>query len=236
MNADRTDQKGYAKRLRVLVIAPSLDILGGQAVQAARLVTRLRELPLFEIGFLPINPRLPGPFRSLQAIKYLRTVVTSLRYLATLIARVPSYDVIHIFSASYFSFVLAQTPAILLAKLFGRKVLLNYHSGEAEDHLTRWRTAAPLIRMADAVAVPSEYLARVFAKFGIQARAINNLIELERFTFRERRPLRPMFLANRNLEKHYGVDHVLRAFALIQKHVPDAELILAGDGDRKSVV
>ena len=233
MNTDNTNQRVNAKRLCVLVVAPSLDILGGQAVQATRLVTRLRELPSFEIGFLPINPRLPGLLRSLQAIKYLRTVVTSLLYIATLFARVPRYDVIHIFSASYFSFVLAQTPAILVAKLFGKKILLNYHSGEAEDHLMRWRTALPTIRLADEVVVPSEYLVGIFAKFGVQARPINNLIELDKFTFRERRPLRPVFLANRNLEKHYGVDHVLRAFALIQKQVPDAELIVAGDGSQR---
>lgn len=224
------------RRLRVLVVAPSLDILGGQAVQAARLVTRLRELPFFEVGFLPINPRLPGPFRSLQRIRYLRTVVTSLLYFATLLVRVPRYDVIHIFSASYFSFVLAQTPAIVIAKLFRKRVLLNYHSGEAEDHLTRWRTAVTTIRLVDEVAVPSEYLVSVFAKFGIQARAISNLIELDSFTFRERRPLRPVFLSNRNLETHYGVDQVLRAFALIQKNIPDAELLVAGDGSQRAAL
>ena len=204
-------------------------------MQAARLVSRLRDLPSFEVGVLPINPRLPGVFRKLQSIKYLRTVVTSLLYVATLLTRVPKFDVIHVFSASYFSFVLAPTPAILIAKLFGKKVVLNYHSGEAEDHLTRWRRSALwTIRLADEVAVPSAYLARVFAQFGIQTRAINNLIELDKFNFRERRPLRPVFLSNRNLETHYGVDHVLRAFALIQKQLPDAELTVAGDGSQRA--
>src|SRR6185436_12273099 len=108
MNTVSTNQGFEARRLRVLVIAPSLDILGGQAVQAARLVSRLRELSSFEIGFLPINPRPPGAVRVLQSVRYLRTVVTSLLYFATLFASIPSYDVIHIFSASYFSFVLAQ--------------------------------------------------------------------------------------------------------------------------------
>jgi glycosyltransferase involved in cell wall biosynthesis len=232
---DGPNQKVNAKRLRILVVAPSFDILGGQAVQAARLVTRLRELSSFDVGFLPINPRLPGPFKTLQAIKYVRTVVTSLLYIVTLLARVPRYDVIHVFSASYLSFVLAPTPAILIAKLFGKKILLNYHSGEADDHLARWRrTAVPTIRLADEVVVPSEYLVKVFAKFGIEARAINNLIELGTFAFRERHPLRPVFLSNRNLESHYGVDHVLRAFALIQKNIPTAELIVAGDGSERN--
>lgn len=219
---------------RILIVAPSFDILGGQAVQAARLLKGLREEPSLEVDFLPINPRLPGVLRKLQAIKYVRTVVTSLLYCATLLARVRKYDVIHIFSASYFSFVLAPTPAMLIAKLYGKRVVLNYHSGEAEDHLTRWRrTAIPTIRLADEIAVPSEYLVRVFARFELQARAIFNTIETEAFRFRERQPLRPLFLSNRNLEAHYGVDRVLRAFAIIQQHLPDARLTVAGDGSQR---
>jgi glycosyltransferase involved in cell wall biosynthesis len=221
-------------RLRILIVAPSFDILGGQAVQAARLLKALRAEQSLEVDFLPINPRLPGLLRKLQAIKYVRTVVTSLLYCATLLARVRKYDVIHIFSASYFSFVLAPTPAMLVAKLYGKRIVLNYHSGEAEDHLTRWRrTAIPTIRLADEIAVPSEYLVRVFARFGLQARAIFNTIETDVFRFRQRQPLRPLFLSNRNLEAHYGVDRVLRAFAIIQRHLPDARLTVAGDGSQR---
>jgi glycosyltransferase involved in cell wall biosynthesis len=227
----KVDAKG--KPLRILVVGPSLDILGGQAVQAARLIARLREVQSLEVDFLPINPRCTGILRKLQAIKYVRTVITSAFYVFSLLARVPKYDVLHIFSASYFSFVLAPTPAILIAKLFGKKALLNYHSGEAEDHLRRWPSAVATLRMVNEIVVPSEYLVRVFDRFGLSASAINNLVELDNFTFRERNPLKPVFLSNRNLEKHYGVNHVLEAFALIQKQLPDARLTVAGDGSQR---
>jgi glycosyltransferase involved in cell wall biosynthesis len=221
-------------RLRILIVAPSFDILGGQAVQAARLLKGLRAERSLDVDFLPINPRLPGVLGKLQAIKYVRTVVTSLLYCVSLLARVRKFDVIHIFSASYFSFVLAPTPAILISKLYGKQIVLNYHSGEAEDHLTRWgRSAIPTIRLADEVAVPSDYLVRVFARFGVHARPIFNIIETETFRFRQRRPLRPLFLSNRNLEAHYGVDRVLRAFAIIQQRFPEARLIVAGDGSQR---
>ena len=228
---------GAAQPLRILIVAPSFDILGGQAVQAARLLEHLRAETSLHVDFLPINPRLPGVLRKLQAIKYVRTVVTSLLYCATLLARLRQYDVIHIFSASYFSFVLAPTPAILVAKLYGKKIVLNYHSGEAEDHLARWRrTAIPTIRLTDEVVVPSDYLVRVFARFGLHARAIFNTIETATFRFQERRPLRPLFLSNRNLEAHYGVDRVLRAFAIIQQSCPDASLTVAGDGSQRRLL
>ena len=223
-------------RLRVLIVAPSFDILGGQSVQAARLFERLSAEPLLQVGFLPINPRLPGILRRLQGIKYVRTAVTSVAYVSSLMLRVRKYDVIHVFSASYFSFVLAPTPAILIGKLFRRKVLLNYHSGEAEDHLRRWRSAIATIRLADSIVVPSEYLVRIFASFGLKARAIFNLVDLNTFRFRERVPLRPVFLSNRNFERHYGVDRVLRAFAMIQNRVSSAQLTIAGDGSQSQAL
>ncbi len=229
------DESG--RKLRVLIVAPSFDILGGQSVQAARLQQRLNEEPSLEVGFLPINPRLPGFLRHLQNIKYVRTIVTSVAYVISLLRRVYHYDIIHVFSASYLSFVIAPTPAILIGKLYGRKVLLNYHSGEADDHLQRWRrTAIPTIRVCDSVVVPSEYLLRVFASYGLKTHAIFNLIDTRQFRYRERVPLRPFFLSNRNLESHYGVDRVLRAFAIIQKKFPQASLKVAGDGSQRPML
>jgi glycosyltransferase involved in cell wall biosynthesis len=217
--------------VRVLIIAASLDILGGQAVQAQRLIQHLQNEPSLEVSFLPINPRLPGALRKLQSIKYVRTVSTSILYCLKLLTQVWKYDVIHIFSAAYLSFLIAPTPAILIGKLYGKKVLLNYHSGEAEDHLRRFgRTHIPIMNLADKVVVPSEFLVKVFSRFGIEATAIFNDIDVNRFEFRQRAPLRPVFLSNRNLQAHYGVDCVLRAFALIQQQVPEAALTVVGYG------
>ncbi len=221
---------GDAKRLRVLVIAPSLDMLGGQSRQCARLLGHLKQQPSLEVTFLPVNPRLPGFLRALQNIKYVRTVVTTLFYWATLLVHVWGKDVLHIFSASYYSYMLSAMPPLLLGKLLGRRVILNYRSGEAEDHLTNWRTALPTMRMADEIVVPSGYLVDVFERYGLRARAIFNIIELDRFQFRDRTPLRTVFLTTRLLEPLYNVGCVLRAFKLIQERFPEAELTVAGEG------
>jgi len=208
-----------------------MDIVGGQAVQAVRLIEHLKQEPSVTVAFLPVNPRLPGGLRRLQSIKYIRTITTSILYWLNLLTTIPFFDVIHIFSASYFSFLLAPAPAILAARLFGKKIVLNYHSGEAEDHMQRWpRTSIPLLKIADEIVVPSAYLVRVFARFGLTAKAIFNVIDFDKLTFRKREALRPVFLSNRNLEAHYGVDIVLRAFAIIQERFPNASLKVAGDG------
>jgi glycosyltransferase involved in cell wall biosynthesis len=216
-------------------VAPPPDWLGGQAVQAARLLDGLAREPGVEAELLPIRPRLPGALQLLGEIKYLRTVVNTIAYIALLILRLPRFDVTHVFAASYFSFVIAPAPAVLIAKLYGKPVLLNYHSGEAEDHLRRWPLSTKLIfGLADRVVAPSLYLVGVFAQFGIEAEAVSNTAPLERFAFRERRPLRPTLLSNRNLESHYNVADTLRAFALIERHMPNARLIVAGDGGERA--
>ncbi len=232
--AKRTGAPFSQAPLRVCIVAPSTDILGGQAVQAQRLLERLREIEGITADFLPVNPRLPGVFGRLQKIKYVRTLLTEIVYLANLARRLRDYDVVHIFSASYFSFVLAPTPALVFAKLYGKGSILNYRSGEADDHLRRWRTAVPTARLADERIVPSGYLVDVFADHGLSARSIFNIVDLDRFRFRERRPLRPVFLANRNFEPLYNVACVVRAFALIQQRFPDASLRLAGDGSQRA--
>ena len=234
MNNLSRGARGRPDLVRVAVVAPTLDILGGQAVQADRLLRSLESTPDIRAELLPINPRLPGALRWLQEIKYVRTLVTSVAYAWRLLRTIPNVEVVHIFSASYFSFVIAPTPALWASRLLGKPTVLNYHSGEAEDHLERWRrTAIPTLRMADRIVVPSEYLIEVFSQFNLPAQAIPNSLDLDQFRFRLRSDLKPVFLSNRNLEVHYGVDVVLEAFALIQKQVSDAVLLIAGYGSQE---
>lgn len=229
------ERVGGARRLRVCIVAPSLDILGGQAVVAQRLMECLKTDSSIELSFLPHNPRLPGPLRYLQRVKYLRTIATSIAYVGSLVRRLRDQDVVHVFAASYWSFILAPTPAVLVGRAYGKRVILNYRSGEAFDHLTNWpRTSLPVLRRADRIVVPSAYLVDVFARFGLRADAISNFVDVERIPFRARRHLDPTFLANRNFAPHYNVGCALRAFAVIQRGIPEARLLVAGDGEQRA--
>jgi L-malate glycosyltransferase len=226
--------KKQNEKIRVGVVVASLDILGGQAIAALRLLEGLSQTDSICAEIIPINPRLPKAFRWLQRIKYVRTLVTFIYYIVTLLVKVPRFDVLHVFSASNFSFILAPAPAVLIGKMYGKPVILNYHSGEAEEHLRNWpRTTIPVLQLADRVVVPSEFLVSVFAKFAVETEAISNTVELGKFRFHSHRPLRPVILANRNFEAHYNVGCVLRAFALLQQQIPQAQLLVAGDGSQR---
>ena len=155
-------------------------------MQAVRLLDELRKLPGLSVDFQPVDPRLPGPLAALQKIKYVRTIVTETVYIAALLLRIWRYDVIHLFSAGDWSFLLAPAPGILLARLFGRKTILNYRNGTAEDHLQRFPIAVRIMRMVDRIVPPSGFLVEVFARFGLPASYIVNIIDTAAFPFRDR--------------------------------------------------
>src|SRR5438093_9479689 len=123
--------------IRVLLIAPSLDILGGQAVQATRLLAQLNGFQKIRMKFQPMNPRV-GWF---EPVRWVRTIGRMLIYLPSLLLRVPSCDILHIFSAGLTSFTLWTIPAVLIGRMFGKKVIINYRDGQAEEHVEKFRSA-----------------------------------------------------------------------------------------------
>ena len=222
-----------SSRLKVAIVAPTMGILGGQAVQADRLMKAWAGDPDVEPWLVPINPDPPDLLRGAARIKYVRTVVTQLTYWPLLLRELRRADVVHVFSASYFSFLLAPLPAVLIAKLYGKPVVMNYRSGEAPDHLRRSAIARSVLRSVDRNAVPSRFLKEVFAGFRISADIIPNIVDVDRFAFRPRTPLAPRLLSTRNFEELYNVACTLRAFQLVQERHPDATLTLVGGGSQE---
>jgi glycosyltransferase involved in cell wall biosynthesis len=220
------------RRPRVAIVAASLDLLGGQGVQADTLVQALRA-DGYPVTFIPINPRFPRALRWVRRVRFARTLLNQLLFLPRL-RRLADADVVHVFSASFWSFLLAPVPAMLAARLFGAHVVLHYHSGEAADHLDRWGLLVhPWLRLAHVIVVPSDYLASIFADHGYATRVIRNVIDLSRFDYRERTPLQPHLVSTRNLEPYYRVDVVIEAFARVRAEARGATLTVAGAGSEE---
>jgi glycosyltransferase involved in cell wall biosynthesis len=119
---------------------------------------------------------------------------------------------------------------VIVARLVGKPVVMNYRSGQAPDHLAKSRAARATLRSVDRNVVPSRFLQDVFAGFGIASEVIPNIVDVERFAFRRREPVQPHVLTTRNFEDLYNVACTLRTFHVVQQRYPDASLTLVGAG------
>jgi L-malate glycosyltransferase len=219
------------KRVRVAIVAPSLRYVGGQAVQADLLMRLWRNDPEVEVTFIAVDPPLPRGLGWAERVPGLRTILREPIYFWHLWCGLKDVDVAHIFSASYWSFLLAPAPAWFFAKLRGKKTIINYRSGEARDHLRRFRSGKFVLARADRIVAPSGYLVDVFREFGLTAVVVPNLVDLSQFRYRERKPLRPHLVCTRGFQEYYSVDVVVKAFAEVKKQYPDAKLDLVGGGE-----
>ncbi|MBZ5679220.1 MAG: glycosyltransferase [Acidobacteriia bacterium] len=218
------------ERTRVAIVAASLRYVGGQSAQADLLVKNWRNDPAIDARLVAIDPPLPTALQWIERLPGLRTVVRQPLYVWELWKGLREADIAHIFSASYWSFLIAPVPAWLVGRLLKKKILIHYHSGEARDHLQRFRSARPVLSRADKLVVPSGYLVNVFREFALDAEVVPNIVDLSQFPFRERKPLRPHLVCTRGFHPYYGVDVVVRAFGEIQKSYPEARLDLVGSG------
>ncbi len=224
------DNPGSSGRLRVGIVAPSLRYVGGQAVQADLLMRLWQGDPDVDVSFVAVDPPLPSILAWAEGIRGIRTILREPIYFLHLWRECKNVDIAHIFSASYWSFLLAPAPAWFFSTLRRTRSLINYRSGEARDHLRRFRSGLFVLSRADDIVVPSGYLVDVFKEFGLRAAVVPNLVDLSQFRYRERNPLRPHLLCTRGFSAHYKIDVVVRVFAEVKKTRPDAVLDLVGGG------
>jgi glycosyltransferase involved in cell wall biosynthesis len=222
--------------MKIALVAPSFRYVGGPAVQADLLLRLWRDDPDVEMRFVSIDPPLPASVAFVESIRGLRTILRQPIYLMNLWRGIKDVDIVHIFSASYWSFLIAAAPAWLMATVLGKKSLINHRSGDARDHLRRFRSGPFVLSRADALVVPSNYLVDVFREFGLKALVVPNLVDLAQFHYRARRPLRPHLVCTRGFSACYGVDVVVRAFAEIKSVYPEAELDLVGGGPLEGAI
>src|SRR5438876_2836068 len=62
------------------------------------------------------------------------------------------------------------------------------------------------------------------------------MVDLDRFRFKARGPLRPRLVSTRNFDALYNVACTIRAFRLVQDRWPDASLTLVGGGPQNGML
>lgn len=219
--------------LRVLLVGPLPPPAGGMANQTRQLGELLRaagaEVPFVQTN-RPYAPAWAGRFVGVRALCRL------VPYLGALWRAAVRADVMHLMANSGWAWHLFSAPAVWIAWLRRVPVLVNYRGGEAASFLQR---SAALVRLtmgrSALLAVPSGFLQEVFARHGMAATVLPNVVDVHRYRPRaERRALGAHVVVTRNLEPLYDIATAIRAFALLAAARPEARLTIAGTGPQEA--
>lgn len=217
--------------LRIALVGPLAPPSGGMASQTAQLAELLRADGA-SVQLIQVNaPYWPG---WVARVRGLRAALRLPAYLARLWTVATSVDLFHVMANSGWSWHLYAAPAIYIARMRGKAVVLNYQDGQADEFFARrTRLVSASLKRTDAIIVPSSHLAQVFEKYGFATQIVSNVIDLARFT-----PTAParktgsssLLLVAHNLEAICDNASALRAFAIVRQACTDARLIVAGSG------
>lgn len=172
---------------------------------------------------------------AVERVRGLRALLRLFPYARALWSLAATTHVLHLLANSGWSWHLFAVPAIVIARLRRRPIIINYRGGGAERFLQRqWRVVIPVLRLARAVVVPSSFLYDVFQKYGIESVIIANAVDTRYFFPSSRVPSATGYLlVTRNLEQIYDVETAIRAFAIVRENRPDVHLVIAGDGPQR---
>ena len=218
---------------RVCVVGPLPPPSGGMANQCEQLVRLLRAE-----GAAVELVRTNAPYRPafIGQVPMLRALARLLPYLWRLWRAAGRNEVLHVLANSGWAWHLFAAPALGMARLRGVPVVVNYRGGLADEFLTH--APARVKRALDRAALritPSDFLRRVFARHGLDAQVIPNVVDLDRFgAAQAAKGGGPHIVVARNLEAIYGLDTAIRALALLRRTQPGAVLTLAGSGPQEA--
>jgi L-malate glycosyltransferase len=215
--------------MRVALIGPLPPPSGGMANQTLQ----LRELLASE-GIVVELVQVNAPYRPawVANLRGLRAIFRLIPYLRSLWRALGRADLAHLMANSGWSWHLFAVPAIWLGYLRGTPVIVNYRGGYAGEFLATSAGAVRFtMRRAARLIVPSGYLRQEFARHGISADIVPNIVDTQRFgPGGGQDAKRPVILVARNLELIYDNACALEAFSIVSKEFPDARLVVAGSG------
>lgn len=158
------------------------------------------------------------------------SIINRFAALVRLLFQGRKYDIFHIHACSDRGFF----PAIIgvsFGRLLQKRIVLTYHGGGAASFFQRRTVLVRFFLMrTDANIVLSEFVGKVYQKYQIPYTVIPNIIELKEGIYRHRTIIRPRFIGIRSFSEVYNIECTLRGFQKVQLVIPDASLMLLGDG------
>lgn len=215
------------------LVGPLPPPSGGMANQTKQLARLLTEEGM-RVQVVQVNGRYRP--RWIGSVKGVRAIARLLPYLVALWRTTGRVDLVHVMANSGWSWHLFAAPAVWIARLRRRPVIVNYRGGEADAFFSRsFKRVRPTLNKASAIVVPSAFLRSVFERWGYCSVVVPNIIDLTRFGAADKhangdQSQGPHIVVTRNLEPIYDIPTALRVLARVRSRWPDARMTVAGSG------
>ena len=225
--------------LHIAIVGPLAPPAGGMAGQTRQLCDLLLGEGI-DAEIVCTNP--PYRPRFVERLRGIRALFRFVPYLWRLWRAAGRSSVLHVMANSGWAWHLFAAPAVWIGRLRRVRVIVNYRGGSAEAFLGRSAAGVrPTLRLADDLVVPSEFLRAVFAKFGIEATVVPNIVDVRRFVpaladAARPRSDAPHVVIARNLEPIYDIATAIRSFAILHATRPTARLSIAGSGPERAML
>ena len=116
-----------------------------------------------------------------------------------------------------------------LGRLLGIRIIMWLHGGALPEFMDRFpRWTKRVLRKAEFLVTPSQYLARAISKHGFKARIIPNCIDLSNYRFRQRKEVKPRLFWMRSFHPIWNPFMAIRVLARLKEFEPGASLVMAG--------
>lgn len=154
-------------------------------------------------------------------------IAQALHHLGSLIGwRDVDVVVVDVFSGN--SFTMADYGS-LLGRLWGRKVVLFLHGGNLPVYGPAHRARVErVLRRADLVLAPSDFLAEVFRSWGFDVHVVPNVLKIEDYAYAPRTQARPALMWMRTFQDDYDPLLAIEVLRRVAEVHPDATLTMGG--------
>lgn len=219
---------------KICIVSPLPPPFGGMAVQAEKLASLLQKEG-YGVIKVATNAELPKILNFFSAIPFVRTIIRQLTFLLNLNAALSEVRCVYFLTGFKKFFFWVTYPALILMFIKNKQVILSARGGAAGEFFHKYRLIVkPVLKRLHAITVPSGFLKAAFkSELNIETTIVPNIADLEQFSFVRRNTFSPKLIVTRSLEEIYDLPTVIKAFSLVKKDYPEAELGVVGNGTLK---
>lgn len=164
-----------------------------------------------------------------------RSILSIMQKLRELYRSVVASDVVYLQATPPFELLRSLLPPLLLARFFGKQTVVSFAGGNVEDLTGRFaRILIPMLRLATKIIVPTEWSARVLAKYHLPVEVVPTPVDTVNSP-RLIQEIQPRILSFLLAGPDSNLTTILRAVRLAKQKYPRVELTLVAGGEKLSL-